>query len=97
MPLRIVFATLLRIAERRTGQQVQFPHLCSDQTFDVAAKLGLSWRSPFDRNAGILAAPLEGSAAEVGAVVDVQSVGQTRDRPCFFDLAFPQPRRFVEN
>jgi hypothetical protein len=88
MPLRIVFVTLLGIAERRAGQQVPFPHLRSYQTLDMAAKLRLSWRSPCDRNAGILAASFERSATEVGVVADVQSVGQTRDGPCFLDLAF---------
>jgi hypothetical protein len=85
MPSRIVRATLLGIAERRTGQQVELPHLRPDQTLDMATKSRLSWRSPFDRDARILASSLEGSAVEVGAIVDVQSVGQTRDGlPSFF-------------
>lgn len=97
MPLRIVFAKFLRIAERRAGQQVEFSHLCADQALAMAIKARLSRRSTFDRDAGILASSLESTAPEVGAVVDVQRFRQTGDRPRFGDLALPQPCRFVED
>ncbi|WP_234838480.1 hypothetical protein [Sinorhizobium medicae] len=52
MPLGIVFAKLLRVAERRARQQVELPHLGADQTFDMATEAGLARWSPFDRDAG---------------------------------------------
>src|SRR5271165_6649441 len=97
MSPRIVFASFGRIAEGRAGQQMQFPHLRSDQAFDVAAKMRLSWRPPFDGYSRILASPLEGSAAEVGAIVDVERLGETGNGPLFRDLALSQPSRLVED
>ncbi len=63
----------------------------------MATEARLSRRSPFDRNAGILAPSLESTAPEVGAVVDVQRFRQTGDGPRFGDLALAQPGRFVED
>lgn len=71
MSLRVVFAKLLGIAERRARQQVEFSHLRPNQTLDVSTEAWLPWRPPVDRDAGILASPLERLAPKIGAVVDV--------------------------
>ena len=97
MPPRIVFASFGRIAEGRAWQQMQFPHLRSDEAFDVAAKMRFAWRPPFDGYSCIFAPSLERPAAEVSAIVDVERVRETGDRPWFRDLALPQPRRLVED
>jgi hypothetical protein len=76
---------------------MQFPHLRSDQTSDVPAKTGLSWGTPFDGDSRILASPFEGSTAKVGAIVDVERVGETGDGPWLRDLALPQLHRLVED
>ncbi|WP_246713251.1 hypothetical protein [Ensifer adhaerens] len=68
MPLRIIFAKLLRIAECGAGQQVEFSHLCPDQALDVATEARLCRRAPFDRDAGILAPSLESTTSKVGPV-----------------------------
>src|SRR6218665_13208 len=62
MPLRVVLAKLLRVAECGTGHQVEFSHLCPDQALDVATEARLCRRTPFDRDASILAPSLEGPA-----------------------------------
>src|SRR5215831_10755253 len=97
MPLRVVFPKFLGVAECRAGQQVQPPHPRSDQALDMAAKMRLTWRPPFDRDASILASSLEGPAAEVRAVVHVQRVWQAGDGPGFLDFALSQPCGFVED
>ena len=38
---------------------MQFPHLRSDQALDVATKMRLSWRPPFDGYSRILASPID--------------------------------------
>lgn len=97
MPLRIVFAEFLRVAERRAGQQVQLPHLRADQTLDMTAEARLRRRSPLNRDACILAPSLESTAPKVGAVVDVKCFRQAGGGPRFGDLAFSQLSRLVED
>jgi hypothetical protein len=76
---------------------MQFPHLGSDKAFDVAAEMRFAWRPPYNGDSYILTSSLEGPAAKVCAIVDVEGVRETSDGPWFLDLVLPQPRRLVED
>lgn len=74
MPTRIVLSELIRIAECRAAEQMQLPHLCPDQALDVPSEARLAGRPPVNLDAGILAATLECTAAEVATVVDMKAI-----------------------
>ena len=78
VPLRVVVSQILFVAECGAREQVQPSHLCADQALDVTAEAGLTRWPPLNGDAGVLASSLECPAAEVGAVVDVNSVRQPR-------------------
>src|SRR5271169_1392901 len=97
MPLGVVFPAFLDVAGGRARQEMDRPHLRSDQALDVRPEMRLATRPPNDLHAFIPASPLECPASKVRAVVDVDGFGQSCHRPVFFDLALAKPSRLVEN
>ena len=91
----LIAAPVGGIAERRSRQHVHRAHRGADQALDVAAKMRHGDRSPLHLDAVIAAGPLEGTAAEIGAVVDMQGLGQAGGRPGRVNATLGQPAGLV--
>ncbi len=61
----------------------------------MAAEMRLADRTPPDLDAVIAAGPLEGPAAEIGAIIGVQRLRQASDRSGCVNAAFGQPGGLV--
>ena len=96
MPLGVVFAAFLDVAESGSRQEMDRSHLGPDQAFDVSAKMRFATRAPNDLDAFVPARPLKSTTSKICPVIDMDVFGQSGDGPSFLDLALPKPSRLVE-
>ncbi len=86
----------------RTGppwgaKQRSWPLAASFQSLDMPAEARRARWSPVNGDACIVTSALERAAAEIGAVVDVNLVRETRDGPRLHNVALFEPGRLVED
>jgi hypothetical protein len=94
---RIVVATFRDRTESGAGEEMHRAHLASYQSFNMTAVVGFSWYAPNEIYTFVATCAFKGAAAEIGAVVDMDGVGQSGNGPFFFYFALGEPCGFVVN